>query len=874
MNTRPTEKDYYAEGNKLFKEERWEEAVSEFNAFMSLCPTHLDGAYMRGLTYIRLNHHANARADFELINEHKKQDPAQEFHAHYLYGLGLYHLAQYGIALIEMKKSLELQPDYQPALHQKGWLYIALKKHDAACGAFEEAIRLKPDAKAHLAYGNALYAIKRYHQAIEQLDKAINLDPSNNYAYYYKAYSLYFLDKKEEAELLFKKCADVAPDDFYAWYQYAEGLMQLEKYEACISVCDETLKRCPGYLSAINLKNRAEEKIKAIENQVNSPVPEEDTAMLSGETQKNIEIDHPIRLKIMLNLEKQKLAQAHQQNLDLQKQLSDIVAKFNEFSAKLEESNAELTKLKNKPEKNFIQLAEKELLDSTALSGIQTQEKISALLKVGASIKTKDSEGKTALHLALLHKNLEIAQYLLKIDPSLFTTKDNQGHTPIQLMAANGNSELVEWLDDERKLLTIPDYIYDLKEFDNIYEVATQEVKQLLANRMLLDASKTGALDEIKHALMRGANVDIKTAGGWTALHNAVSYDHDSRPAIVQLLLENGADPTLYTNKIGEPINIYKNRSFNKCHDSALDLVKRRTKDQALISMVATAYLIKAATHAPKAYELCLMTEEIAQHITQPEPDKLYVSPTEHGLYYFALGMPQAVCIPTEKLMKRNDESDLSPEAVKPIVMSMDDVMQRKDKIIKIAIANHHLPKPEISVAIDAKANLVGQDAKDGETALHKAVIGGYMPNIKLILKAHANAIGEARSIYTHDKSGKTAYDLAVESKQNVTHDGEVKPLSAAISEESSKYKTKEKEAKKANGKSMQASLNSSLSFLSTIGDSTGNKNEQSTAVTTEATANLTTSSISAPISTVQPINRSDDSDWVDSATLYKCKMV
>lgn len=139
------------------------------------------------------------------------------------------------------------------------------------------------------------------------------------------------------------------------------------------------------------------------------------------------------------------------------------------------------------------------------------------LLKQGASVKTAQGDGATALHWAAHHDSLDIANAVLAAGANVNAVND-LGVSPLWLACQNGSAAMSERLlrAGANATLTLPS-----------------------GETLLMTAARTGNPDIVKQLLAAGANVNAKEGSrGQTAIMWAAAQGHS---AIVRLLLEAGA---------------------------------------------------------------------------------------------------------------------------------------------------------------------------------------------------------------------------------------------------------------------------------------------------------------------------------------------
>ena len=138
-----------------------------------------------------------------------------------------------------------------PILLMKGQLLVALGEEEAAVRLLEEVYEANPDSpdsKRYLIYAYDQYAYKeagsgRFDQAIESLEKAIEVDPQN-LDLREKLASVYFeTDDLENAEPLFKYLLEKAPDLLATYAMYGRLLQSNDRSDEAHEHFEEGLKR-------------------------------------------------------------------------------------------------------------------------------------------------------------------------------------------------------------------------------------------------------------------------------------------------------------------------------------------------------------------------------------------------------------------------------------------------------------------------------------------------------------------------------------------------------------------------------------------------------------------------------------------------------
>ena len=200
-------------------------------------------------------------------------------------------------------------------------------------------------------------------------------------------------------------------------------------------------------------------------------------------------------------------------------------------------------------------------LHSAARSGQPEME--SLLIKHGAEVNARDNRGRTALSLAAEGKHLEAVKILLaeKADPN---TVDQNGRTPLGY--AGVNLELLRVLltaKADPNLDTAKPPLIQAADGDNsaalallLAQGASPEVRggddsvtPLLITVLWSNTNGIAAL------LAAAADVNVQDRFGNSALHYAV---RTGNPAVLQMLLEKGANPNVRNDQGVTPLDLTK----------------------------------------------------------------------------------------------------------------------------------------------------------------------------------------------------------------------------------------------------------------------------------------------------------------------------
>ncbi|OAB79342.1 hypothetical protein WSTR_05300 [Wolbachia endosymbiont of Laodelphax striatellus] len=177
----------------------------------------------------------------------------------------------------------------------------------------------------------------------------------------------------------------------------------------------------------------------------------------------------------------------------------------------------------------------------TAVQGSNLSE-VKDLVSRGADVNTKNGDGHTSLHLAVLKNFLPGVEYLIEKGANI-DAKDNIGRTPLHYAAMNGYLNIVQQITGKGADLDVKDKdnktpldLASWKKNDSIVQYLQQ--MQLLS-KQLLDAVLGSNLNKAKDLIGKGASLDTKDSDGWTLLHWAA---RKGQLEFAKFLVDKGAN--------------------------------------------------------------------------------------------------------------------------------------------------------------------------------------------------------------------------------------------------------------------------------------------------------------------------------------------
>lgn len=144
----------------------------------------------------------------------------------------------------------------------RGYIYDELEKYKQAVEDYNRAIDLNPEF--HRAYhnrGTTRLNLDEYQQAIEDYTQAINLDPESAESYYGRGNTYRKLEEYERAVEDYTQAIDLDPEYAKAYHNRGVTYQDLGEWEQAIDDHDRAINLDPGMVVAY--QNKSETQIRA-----------------------------------------------------------------------------------------------------------------------------------------------------------------------------------------------------------------------------------------------------------------------------------------------------------------------------------------------------------------------------------------------------------------------------------------------------------------------------------------------------------------------------------------------------------------------------------------------------------------------------------
>ena len=176
----------------------------------------------------------------------------------HLMGLLSLHAAQYDHAVEWTSRAIAQDPRPE-FLFSLGTALRHQRRFQEAVNVFDKAVQLKPDkAELWTALGRALVDLERRDEALLSFQHALKLNPQLWDAAHESGTLLNRMGRREEALAHFMRCAELRPnhaaDDATAFNNVGNTLQSLGRSQEALQWLDRALERRPGFVEALSNK--------------------------------------------------------------------------------------------------------------------------------------------------------------------------------------------------------------------------------------------------------------------------------------------------------------------------------------------------------------------------------------------------------------------------------------------------------------------------------------------------------------------------------------------------------------------------------------------------------------------------------------------
>lgn len=199
------------------------------------------------------------------------------------------NMEKYDEAIKIIDKGLKLKPNEESLWHNKGLFFEQDGKMDEGRFCFKQGVQFNKDngcSSIHYHYGLSLYEIDNFSDALEQFEKALEINPQDDNYLLWKGRALAQLGDKKKAKKIVEEALafnDKNPD---AWYTL--GQLSSSDHNESIKHFDKTISLNPHHPGAICSKGSQYSNIGEIDealkifNKMNNICPNSESCITLG----------------------------------------------------------------------------------------------------------------------------------------------------------------------------------------------------------------------------------------------------------------------------------------------------------------------------------------------------------------------------------------------------------------------------------------------------------------------------------------------------------------------------------------------------------------------------------------------------------------
>jgi tetratricopeptide (TPR) repeat protein len=186
-----------------------------------------------------------------------------------------YYTEKYALMIEKCEQALEIDQNNAAAYYNWGRSLHKISRYDEAIEKLQKSIEIVLDyvnthnggsnslkdiklilarfpivVDAYNVWGNALSDLKKYDEAIEKYKKAIEIDPNYVLVWYNWGIALSDLKKYDEAIKIYKKAIEIDPNYVDAYNVWGIALSDLKKYDEAIEKYEKVIEIDPNFAAA------------------------------------------------------------------------------------------------------------------------------------------------------------------------------------------------------------------------------------------------------------------------------------------------------------------------------------------------------------------------------------------------------------------------------------------------------------------------------------------------------------------------------------------------------------------------------------------------------------------------------------------------
>ena len=278
-----------------------EKAIECFTLAIQVVPDWAYAYAYRGFLYGEQEVHDNAIADYAKAIEHQEDYD----YAHIKRGESYFAKGDFENALKDCNEAVRIDSDNPRYFFTRGNVLLNLENCEDAISNYDQSIAIAPDADVYDYRGRANWLLGNLELAMNDFDKAIELNPEQVSAYIYRGIIHTSLGNLKDAIEDFQSALGIEADDYAALINLAIAYRNMKNFDAAISSLDQAINLYPNELEAYYhrgiLSQFRGEYIEALDDYMKAFALDEEDAAL-----------HTVLFSAHMKLENNDNAQTHE----------------------------------------------------------------------------------------------------------------------------------------------------------------------------------------------------------------------------------------------------------------------------------------------------------------------------------------------------------------------------------------------------------------------------------------------------------------------------------------------------------------------------------------------------------------------------------
>ena len=214
-------------GLRNLKNGNYQKAVEFFTKAINIYNRDSDSYYFRGEANQGLGNHNEAIADFK--KSMTMDGIGYKANTNYMIGYSYIQLEDFDNALIHLNKAISIKSDKGGYYYSRGYVYLNQEKWDEALKDYEVAKvkylkkKEKLDEYFYSEIGYVHYNLGSLKLAIDNYDKAIEINPKEGFFYSDKGDALYDLGKEDDACANYIKSSELGYEEIKDYLNSSDG---------------------------------------------------------------------------------------------------------------------------------------------------------------------------------------------------------------------------------------------------------------------------------------------------------------------------------------------------------------------------------------------------------------------------------------------------------------------------------------------------------------------------------------------------------------------------------------------------------------------------------------------------------------------------